>query len=147
MPKVYRSSCERPFIISCGFADCADRAQEQSHDQEGLAASAEDTLSDHGWLDPALPAGHPCLRLHGQKARRGKALLRLLDRWRKQIPAHLLREGECFPFTKGGRRDRGGRIRFLKASRFLHRPELRGGLFAVPGFCFEKNFSFFQNMS
>ena len=53
------------------------------------------------------------------------------DLRRKQIPAHLLREGKRFPFTKGGRRGRGGRIRFLTASRSLHRPALRGGLFAV----------------
>ena len=49
-----------------------------------------------------------------------------------QIPAHLLREGKRFPCTKGGRRGRGRRIRFLKTSRFLHRPALCGGLFAVP---------------
>ena len=54
------------------------------------------------------------------------------DLRRKQIPPHLLRESECFPFTKGRRRGRGGRIRFLTASRFLHRPALCGGLFAMP---------------
>ena len=54
------------------------------------------------------------------------------DRRSKQIPAHLLREGKHFPCTKGGRRGRGRRIRFLKTSRFLHRPALCGGLFAVP---------------
>ena len=43
----------------------------------------------------------------------------------------ILREGERLPFIKGGCRGRGGRIRFLTASRFLHRPALRGGLFAV----------------
>ena len=32
------------------------------------------------------------------------------NRRRKQIPVHLLREGKRFPFTKGGRRSRGGRI-------------------------------------
>lgn len=47
----------------------------------------------------------PGLRIHGQEASAGKALLRLHDCWCKQVPPHLLRAGEgiSHPLRRGRR--------------------------------------------